>query len=76
MLKKKQSDYNDIHMHCTLRRNCLMRSSSKLLAVTKKLRCNDKHSKKATTTHKDMRGVTDGMGTPDPNPRNLVNWCV
>ena len=23
-----------------------------------------------------VRGVTDGMGTPDPNPRNLVNWCV
>ena len=19
--------------------------------------------------------VTDGIGTPDPNPRNLVNWC-
>ena len=19
--------------------------------------------------------VTDGVGTPDPNPRNLVNWC-
>ena len=18
---------------------------------------------------------TDGIGTPDPNPRNLVNWC-
>ena len=18
---------------------------------------------------------TDGMGTPDPNPRNLLNWC-
>ena len=20
-------------------------------------------------------GFTDGIGTPDPNPRNLVNWC-
>ena len=20
--------------------------------------------------------VTDGMGTPDPNPRTLVNWCL
>ena len=19
--------------------------------------------------------LTDGIGTPDPNPRNLVNWC-
>ena len=19
--------------------------------------------------------VTDGIGTPDPNPRNLPNWC-
>ena len=19
--------------------------------------------------------ITDGLGTPDPNPRNLVNWC-
>ena len=19
--------------------------------------------------------ATDGIGTPDPNPRNLVNWC-
>ena len=23
-----------------------------------------------------VRGVTDGVGTSDPNPRNLVNWCV
>ena len=22
-----------------------------------------------------MDEVTDGIGTPDPNPRNLVNWC-
>ena len=20
--------------------------------------------------------ITDGMGTPDPNRRNLVNWCL
>ena len=20
--------------------------------------------------------VTDGIGTPDPNPRNVVNWCL
>ena len=20
--------------------------------------------------------VTDGIGTPDPNPRTLVNWCL
>ena len=19
--------------------------------------------------------ITDGIGTPNPNPRNLVNWC-
>ena len=22
------------------------------------------------------RGLTDGIGTPDPDPRNLVNWCL
>ena len=22
-----------------------------------------------------LRMLTDGIGTPDPNPRNLVNWC-
>ena len=21
-------------------------------------------------------GITDGIGTPDPNPTKLVNWCV
>ena len=20
--------------------------------------------------------ITDGIGTPDPNPRHLVNWCI
>ena len=20
--------------------------------------------------------ITDGIGPPDPNPRNLVNWCL
>ena len=22
-----------------------------------------------------QRALTDGIGTPDPNPRNCVNWC-
>ena len=22
-----------------------------------------------------LRAVTDGIGTPDPNPKHLVNWC-
>ena len=23
-----------------------------------------------------VKAVTDGTGTPDPNPKNLVNWCL
>ena len=23
-----------------------------------------------------LRAFTDGIGTPDPNPRNWVNWCL
>ena len=22
-----------------------------------------------------LKVITDGIGTPDPNPMNLVNWC-
>ena len=24
----------------------------------------------------DSPGVTNEIGTPDPNPKHLVNWCV
>ena len=27
------------------------------------------------TTHGSGPLTTDGTGTPDPNPRNLVDWC-
>ena len=23
----------------------------------------------------DVPVITDGIGTPDPDPRNLVKWC-
>ena len=35
----------------------------------------DRVRKSAADRLRHRTGLTDGIGTPNPNPRHLVNWC-
>ena len=60
LVAARRSGLRDFHLGARPRAMDVLEASSGCAKSERRVKC----------------GITNGIGTPDPNPRNLGNWCL